>query len=265
MQTKQSKLFTISETSEIYGNVIASFKKDFFSIRKKGFVPSNRIHNTGIGKTFEDLVGVHENNNKLADYEGILELKSTREYSQSMVTLFTNKPTHPPHANTYLRDTFGQPDPEFSNVKTLHTTMSALKFNTYKNKYGFKFEVDDEAERVFIRVINLENNETESKEIYYTYNSLRDIVESKCKYIAYINAETKTENGTEFFKFKSAFLLTGLTFDDFIEHIKNGLIVYDIRIGAYKSGKMIGKPHDHGSGIRIKKNHINTVFNVEEL
>ncbi|MBN2488231.1 MAG: MvaI/BcnI restriction endonuclease family protein [Methanosarcinaceae archaeon] len=253
------------ESPEVYDKVISSFKNDFFSIREKGFVPSNRSHNTGIGKTFEDLVGVNENNNKLADYHDILELKSARELSQSMITLFTIKPTHPPNANTYLRDTYGHPDLEYPDIKTLHTTISALKFNTYKNKYGFKLEVDDKTEKLFMRVINLETDTTESKDIYNTYEELKHSFEKKCKYIAYISAETKKENGTEFFKFKNAFLLTGLTFDNFIEHIKNGLIVYDIRIGAYKSGKSIGKPHDHGSGIRIRKNFINTVFDVEEL
>jgi hypothetical protein len=38
-----------------------------------------------------------------------------------------------------------------------------------------------------------------------------------------------------------------------MEALDLGYVMFDFRIGAYKSGKMIGKPHDHGSGFRIKK------------
>ncbi len=245
--------------------VIRSFKKDFLSIKSKGFVPSRRAHDTGIGKTFEDLIGVHENNNLLVDYQGILELKSARELSQSMVTLFTKSPTYPHGVNTHLRETYGQPDPEFHNLKILHTTVSASDFNTYKNKYGFKLKVDEENEKIFIIIKNLISGQLISDEIYYSFEVLRDRVETKCKYIAYIEADTKKEKGLEFFRFKKAFLLSGLTFSKFIDNITEGLIVYDIRIGAYKTGNNFGKTHDHGSGFRIPKENLSAVFNVEEL
>ena len=66
--------------------IIESFKKEFLLIKSKGFVPSKRIHDTGIGKTFEDLMNIVENNVKVADYKGFLELKSKRALSESMVT-----------------------------------------------------------------------------------------------------------------------------------------------------------------------------------
>lgn len=65
--------------------------------------------------------------------------------------------------------------------------------------------------------------------------------------------------------FKKDFLLSGLTFSKFIDYIKEGLIVYDIRIGVYKTGNNFGKTHDHGSGFRISKENLDTVFNVDEL
>ncbi len=94
---------------------------------------------------------------------------------------------------------------------------------------------------------------------------MKDIIEKKCKYIAYISAEDKVENGKEFFNFKKAVLLTGLTFDKFIVLVNGGIIVYDIRIGVYRSGKNLGKTHDHGSGFRVLKNNLSTVFDIEEI
>ena len=51
---------------------IEGFKKDFLVIKEKGWIESRRHHDTGIGKTFEDLIGIIENNNFLADYDDLL-------------------------------------------------------------------------------------------------------------------------------------------------------------------------------------------------
>lgn len=245
--------------------VLAGFKKDFSAIKLKGFVESHRTHNTGIGKTFEDLIGISENNNFLADYEDVLELKSSRELSTSMVTLFTKAPTNPKGMNSIMRETYGEPDQKAGGLKTVHTTFSALKFNTFFGKFGFKLEVDEQKRRIYILIKNLQTGKIENIEVYYDFDDIKEVIEKKLDYVAYIKAETKTENGKEFFNFKKAILLNGLTFDKFIRFVKEGLILYDIRIGVYRSGKMKGKTHDHGSGFRVLKNNINKVFNVQEI
>ena len=79
--------------------VMESFKADFDKIKGKEF-KSNRRSNTGIGKTFEDIIGVEENNNLLVDYKGEIELKSQRAYTQSKITLFTKAPTSPASATS---------------------------------------------------------------------------------------------------------------------------------------------------------------------
>jgi len=244
--------------------VIEGFKKDFKIIKEKDWVSSSRTHDTGIGKTFEDLIGIVENNNSLADYKDILELKSSRELAASMITLFTDAPTYPEKVNSLLRERYGVKDPE-SGVKIILCTISAVKFNSFVKKIGFKLEVDETNKKIFIKIKNLQSDKLDELEIYYTFEDLNKIIEKKCKYIAYINADSKNEQGKEYFKFEKAFLLSGLNFQKFIAALKNGLIVYDIRLGVYRSGKNKGKPHDHGSGFRIVKANIRKVFDVEEL
>ena len=245
--------------------IIEGFKKDFLAIKEKGWVLSNRTHDTGIGKTFEDLIGVVENNNFLPDYKGVLELKASRELAQAMVTLFTKAPAFPKNVNTFLREKYGQHDENAGGMKILHTTFSAIKFNTFINKFGFKLEVDELNKKIFIKIKDLQTDKLEDAEIYYTFEQLKKIIEKKCRYIAYISAETKKENGKEFFKFNKAILLSGLTFDKFIDCIKKGFILYDIRLGVYRVGEKKGKTHDHGSGFRILKNNLGQVFYVKEL
>jgi hypothetical protein len=145
-------------------------------------------------------------------------------------------------------------------MKILHTTISGNRFNTFHGIFGFKLEVNREQERVYIKIKRLSDEHIYDDEIYYSYDDLRRIVEVKCDYIAFITAEHRTVNDTEQFYFKNAKLLSGLTFEKFLEFVENGTILYDIRIGVYRSGSNIGKTHDHGSGFRIKKTNISTVF-----
>ena len=53
------------------------FIENFKRVKDLGFVQSHRSHNTGIGKTLEDLMGIEENNLEEPDF-GNIEIKSQR-------------------------------------------------------------------------------------------------------------------------------------------------------------------------------------------
>jgi hypothetical protein len=52
-------------------------------------------------------------------------------------------------------------------------------------------------------------------------------------------------------------------FENFISLIRQDKIMYDIRIGSYKTGSNYGKVHDHGSGFRVRKENMSDVFDSE--
>jgi hypothetical protein len=246
-------------------DVIKKFQTDFLKVKKMGWVRSHRSHNTGIGKTFEDVIGVKENSSQSADYMDSLELKSQRDFTGSMVTLFTKSPDHPLGANTFIRETYGVSSDDDPSMKIIHTTISGARDNHYKENLSFKLEVDEKEKKLFLIVKNQKDGKIIDQSIYYRFDTLQPLVECKCRNIAYIEAETKTEGNVEFFKYNSAILLTNLTFKKFIDAVMNGLILYDIRIGVYKTGASIGKTHDHGSGFRIKRADIGKVFRITEI
>lgn len=66
---------------------LKEFKRKFEEIKDQWF-PSLRKGPTGIGYTFESLIGLEENNIALPDL-GEVELKAHRVDSSSMITLFT--------------------------------------------------------------------------------------------------------------------------------------------------------------------------------
>ena len=231
-------------------------KTEFKRIQSLGFLKSNRVHNTGIGKTFEDYLGVRENNSKDPDFEGF-EVKSQREMATSYITLFTKNPTHPRGANRILKDTYGKTDAHFPEVKVLHTSIFGDRFNGYNGQFGFRMKVDETAQKLLLEIKDLATDALFENNIYWDFDKIQG---KKLKNTFVVWADTKTEGSDEYFHFTRANIYYDFSFDKLIEGIKNGYVMFDIRIGSYKTGKMKGKPHDHGSGFRVKRDYLKTLF-----
>lgn len=231
----------------------------FKEVEKLGFVPSNRKSNTGIGKTFEDYVGVVENNLDEPDLFGF-EIKSHRELASSYVTLFTKSPSFPKKANAYLKDKYGIAYDDNSDLKKLHASMFANKQSLVYGKYNFRLINDRENEVVLVGVFNPYTDELIDSSVGYTYKCLNDILQKKLKNLFYVSADTQIVDGIEHFHFNRAEIFTQPSLEKLLKLIDDGMIMYDIRIGSYHSGYKYGKPHDHGSGIRILEKNIHLLY-----
>jgi hypothetical protein len=233
---------------------------NYTAIKAQGFVQSRRTHNTGIGKTFEDLAGIAENNLAAPDY-GHVEVKSHRHLSGSYITLFTQKPDNPIHANTFIREEYGYKDATH-NLKTIHTSFFATKYNSCRGIYGFKLIPNDLKQQLHISVKDLKTDSIINEDIYFHYDTLRHKVNLKTSHLALIGADSRRGESGEEFHFKRLKLLRGKGFERFMELLKGGNIRFDIRIGFFKTGPSFGKTHDHGSGFRISKPAIPMLFDM---
>lgn len=205
------------------------------ALSEKGWVKSNRAHNTGIGKTLEDHLGIVENNIALPDL-GVMELKSQRAGTASMMTLFTKKPEGITNAQILKR--FGYPDPEYPKHKILHQTIT----NGMKNARGFYCKVDEKQNKLLIM-----KNRTILG--YYSLSFLRQKATEKIgNGLILVFADCNKVDGKEIFHYKEAWLLKDIDPVQFLTLSK-----YDIRLGVYRSGKNAGKPHDHGSAFRLTR------------
>ena len=237
---------------------------DYRKIRSLGYIKSNRIHNTRIGKTLEDYLGIQENNSEGPDYEGY-EIKSHREEACSYVTLFTKSPSSPKGANAYLRDIYGSPYEEYPDIKKIHTSMFVSRFNTYENRVSFRLIIDEENRRLRIGIYTIDDHILIDDSVYYTFDVLEMALKTKLNNLFYVSAERKYELGEELFYYNKAEIYSDPSFINFIELFKEGVIMYDIRIGSYKSGRNYGKPHDHGSGFRIKECDLRLLYGSRQV
>ena len=225
---------------------LSQVKKALKDISEKGWVKSNRLHDTGVGKTLEDLLKITENNIALPDF-GVMELKSQRINTSSMMTLFTKSPEGITNAD--IRKRFGYPDSEFPNVKILHQTIN----NGRKNAMGFHCKIDEKQNKLFI----LKNRTVLG---YYNLDFLKQkAVEKIGNGLIMVLAENRKERKHEYFHYKEAYILKDIDPVKFLLHSK-----YDIRLGVYHSGKDAGKPHDHGSAFRITVKSIPDLFRIKK-
>ena len=225
---------------------LTQIKKALQELSKKGWIKSNRLHNTGIGKTLEDYLGITENNIALPDF-GVMELKSQRLKTLSMMTLFTKSPEG--ITNAEIRKRFGYPDQEFPKIKILHQTISGGK----RNGMGFQATIDEKQGKLLI----LKKGKLLG---YYSLTFLRQkAVEKIGNGLILVRAETKKLRGHEHFHYKDAYLLKEIDPTKFLAHSK-----YDIRLGVYHSGSKAGLPHDHGSAFRLTEKSLPLLFKIHK-
>lgn len=230
-------------------------KNEFARIKEMGYVETHRRGDTGVGKTFEDLLGKKEDNLAAPDYKDI-EIKSQREATASMITLFTKSPDFPKKVNTLLREAYGNPSMEHGGKKILHTTINAVNFNTHVSGYDFKILIDYDLRRLVLQVREHRNNRIVFDNAYWTFDNIEHRLNTKLKNIACVSAKEKKKNGKTYFKYTDMILVTGLTMNKFLKALEKGDIMVDIRIGVYHKGKNDGKTHDHGTAFRMMLNKL---------
>ena len=210
--------------------------------------PTTRQGNTGIGKTFEDLLEKEEDNLDTPDFHDI-EIKTHETASKSMITLFTKSPSYPRRANTILRENYGKLD-EFGN-KILHMTVTANRI-TSSNEYDFNFSIEvDRLNRILKLLVYNKDRELINSDVFWSFDAIDLQLKRKLNYIVIISAKSKVHDGHKYYKYTQADLISGLSLDGILNAIEDGHMKIDIRIGAYKTGRNRGKTHDHGTGFRI--------------
>jgi hypothetical protein len=216
-------------------------------VKSEKYIKTHRKGPTGIGKTLEDRLGIAENNIPGPDGE-LVELKSERKNTGSMVTLFTKAPL-PKKVNGLLLKRFGYVTEESKGKKVLHSTINAIAYNQLRNRQGFKAKVNDN------RIEILFNSEVVC---YWDKSTLEKTFARKLPRLFYVKADSRGEGETEEFWYSEAWLLSGFSFKNFVKLLNEGKILIDIRIGQYQDGST----HDHGTGFRVFPDNFELCFSV---
>lgn len=170
--------------------------------RMSDWTPTQKFADTGVGRTVETLLGIPMNANTTPDFKGI-ELKSHREASKVRNTLFTQSPEwniSRLKSGKAIVEEYGYVPDEYSH-KSLHVTLSANK----PNSQGLGLLVVPqngllEADEFSLRQSEDGNFKKIKDVAAWRLLKLHERLLIKHRETFWIDAETKIENGREYFR-----------------------------------------------------------------
>ena len=220
-------------------------KDQLSEIHQRGYIVSLRGGPTGVGKTMETLLGVKENNLRTPDL-GNIEVKCKRIKSRSRVTMFTSDEGVWKIEQKELIKKYGYCKNE---QWRLYNTAKKSK----PNSRGFFVKVDQDA----VRFCNIDG----LRAIEWQLEVLIEELKEKLSNALLVHADhRRNSEGKEEFWYNEAYLLTGIIVEKFIEYMKNGTIVIDLRMHIKKNGVFRG----HGTGFRLYRRYWDSCFNNTE-
>ncbi len=233
-------------------NVFDDLKIKFEEIKKMGWVKSCCKGLGGIGNTLEELIGLNRNDFEIPDYFGV-EIKTKRAHSGSNTCLFSCVPDGPHyHEVERLKDEYGYPDSMLKMYNVLNTTLNTKIMKKVGLYYYFKLKVDRTNEKLLLEIYD-KNKVLIENEVYWDFDTLKEKLYRKLKYMAFFKAYIKEENGWQYFKYYKLNFYKLKGFETLINLIEDGTICVTFRLGIYRAGDKKGKIYDHGTSFNINE------------
>jgi hypothetical protein len=222
---------------------LEEFKIKFKELMDKGYVPTLRKGNTGIGHTLEQMLGLDENNIAGPDLEEI-ELKAQRKNVSNRVTMFTFNRGAWQKKQNYIVKKYGYIDP--NGRPALYCTV-----NSNPNPQGLFLEVDETDNLMLL------NHSDKVLLAQWKLEHLIEQFEKKMPNLLVVLADNKiNDSGREEFWYNSAYLLENGDKNVFIDFIKKGIIIVDLRIHLKEKGTV----RNHGTAFRIEEKYLVDCF-----
>ena len=239
-------------------NNIKELKTLFEKIKKFEFHNSLRKGSTGIGYTFENLIGKKEDSNFLPDFKGI-EIKTKLGYSKSPMTLFTLVPKKEnDNSIKYILDNFGYPDKD-NTFKSFRGNVYSKKNNLIANRFIFKIKINHDEQKLQLIILN-SNLELIDNSIHWNMKDVETRLFAKLNYLAIIKGYPYKRNNNNCFKYTELAIYKLKKFDVFLNLIKDDKVFIVFNIGVHKSAEKYGQICDRGTAFRIQLNNIEELF-----
>lgn len=240
-------------------NSVRELRKRFFAIKNIGYVPSVRKGSTGIGATFESLLGKNEDKLEIPDFMGI-EIKTKRGYSKSQITLFNAAPIGTTECETKrLRDKYGYPDKRDKNLKKFSGKIRVGEITKIGLFYRFQLEIDRERKRIVLCVYDW-NEVCIDESAYWEFSVLKEKLIRKLSVLALVKAWPNNINGVEHFKYYKMTIYLLKDFESFLDALEAGKIKVSFKIGNHYEEDRYGEVEAHGVGFSISEEDLDSIF-----
>jgi len=227
---------------------LSEFHKIFQQISAQGFIKSKYKGDRGIGSTFEDLLGISQNNSKESDLK-IGDLKVGDVKSTSLQTLMTCDY----HAWKILKPKdviakYGYDDEE-TGLPALRTT-----FKHTPNNRGFYYDASND-EFLYVRHVD------GTTIMQWSWDLLLKRFYKKLHGMVKVNAEVEIREDGKYFRYLNYYILKCSDSEKLKQAYQSYSNLYiDIRCSYKynKKGKLFLK--NHGTAFRLPESKLNLIF-----
>lgn len=227
--------------------LLSEFKQKFCSIKARGFIKSQRKGDGAVGNTFEDELGLQENNIAGPDIEGN-ELKAARRGAGGKQTLFTKEGDWVVPQRDYV-ETYGFPHTTKIGEMSGQSTVT----KTVNNRGLSIVTTDDYCAVVYGDTIIVK----------WDWETLVNQFAKKFPACVKVFADVEKRDGVEYFHYNEAYRFIGTDKNLFRTAIENDMIAIDIRM---RTQNMIGKSlRNRGTAFRINHGRMEELFIKEAL
>lgn len=232
---------------------------NFKAIASKRWIEGVSGGTGSIGLTFEKELGKNVDSVSFPDYEGI-EIKCAGRYSGFPIGLFSVSFDGPSlDENKRIGETYGYFDNDIPDKKILVTSINCKDYTIVNKKYKFRLELDEDEDKLYIAIYDLSNNLIE-KETFVTLNNLKWRLVLKLSKLAFVRASIKRVNTKTYFRYYKMTLYELISYQQFLNLLKEGIISTVIMLRIGKSGINKGKYKNKSLFFQLRKQDINLLF-----
>ena len=241
------------------GKNIKILKEKFLKEIRPYYHKSQRSGYTGVGYTFEKLLGKEEDRSSTPDFHGI-EIKTHMGYSKNSITLFSLSPTRE-NAIKEIYEKYSYPNTKDRRFKSFKGNAFCKEDYLIAFKYYFKLKVDYEEQKLRLFILN-NQFEVVNTSIFWDFEQIKNRLFTKIKYLAYINAYPYRIDDELCYKYANIKFYKLKSFSTFLKLIEKDIVHVAFNIDTYKSGERFGTIKDHGTSFRIKPEHLEELFRL---
>ena len=221
----------------------------FDDIKARGYVQTLRSGSTGVGYTFETLMGIEENNDEWADFKGI-EIKTFRSKDLKLsgadkTNLFLKEPRWKDGLKNMAERVRKYGYIDENGRPALYSTVKIKQ-----NSHGLKFEIVKSKEEIDIQKKTVPI-------AFYGYKDISKRLKEKHTETVFIAALNKGRGTGEEFHYKTLTYCLNPDVKAFNSLVSTGDVMLELRMHINPKGSV----RNHGSAFRITKNKLPDLFN----
>tara|TARA_A100001035_G_scaffold49367_1_gene35784 strand:+ start:3077 stop:3772 length:696 start_codon:yes stop_codon:yes gene_type:complete len=229
---------------------LLTFKSKYSLIKAKGFIKSHRDGDTGVGHTFEQELGLQENNIAGPDIEGN-ELKTARRGKGGKQTLLNKEGEWLVSQRDYIK-TYG-----FQHTKYVDEKSAQFTITLKPNKHGLYIKTTDEHVAVM---------HGDTIIVKWSWDVVISEFANKFPACIKVIADVKKQDGVEYFHYNEAHRYVNGDKNKVRTAIENGHVIIETRMyskGIQKNGE-IGI-RNRGTAFRVNHGKMEELFTKEEI